>query len=69
MSIQELKSEAAALPDAERRELIGFLIARGRERAASYWDVLAAKVQDANPASWVREEDLDRALRLDQPEV
>ncbi len=34
MSIQELKREADALSEAERRELIGYLITRGRTRAA-----------------------------------
>lgn len=67
MSIQQLKSEADALSDAERRELIGYLVARGRERPASYWDALAAKIKDRDPAHWVQEEDLDRALGLDRP--
>lgn len=69
MSLQQLKSEAAALSDAERRELIGYLIARGRERSESYWDALAAKIDDQDPAHWVREEELDRALGLDRPGV
>jgi hypothetical protein len=69
MSIQQLKSEAVALSAAERRELIGYLIAVGRERPAGYWDALAAKIEDRDPAHWVPEEDLDRALGLDRPEA
>lgn len=69
MSIQKLKEQAGALSSAERRELIGFLIALGRERPASYWDALAAKVEDRDPAHWVREEELDRALHLDDSEA
>jgi hypothetical protein len=34
MSIQQLKSEADALSEAERRELIGYLITCGPQRAA-----------------------------------
>ena len=67
MSIQQLKAEAAGLPDAERRELVGYLIAKGREHAPAYWERLAAKVEDRDPAHWVPEADLDRALGLDQP--
>ncbi len=67
MSIQQLKSEADALSDVERRELIGYLIARGRERVAGYWDGIAAKIADNDPTHWVREEGLDRALGLEQP--
>jgi hypothetical protein len=69
MSLQQLKAEADALSAGERRELIGYLIARGRERASSYWEALAAKIEDKDPARWVREEELDHALRLDQPEA
>lgn len=34
MSIQQLKSEAAELPESERRELIDYLITVGRQRSA-----------------------------------
>jgi hypothetical protein len=61
MSIEQLKSEAGALSGAERRELIGYLIAVGRECQAAYWDRLEAKVEDRDPAHWGREEELDRA--------
>ena len=67
MSIQQLKAEAAGLSDAQRRELIGYLVTVGREHAPAYWERLAAKIEDRDPAHWVREEDLDRALDLDQP--
>jgi hypothetical protein len=67
MSIQQLKSEAGALSAEERRELIGYLVALGRERSASYWDALSAKIENRDPSHWVREEDLDRVLNLDRP--
>ena len=59
MSIQQLKAEAAALPDAERRELIAYLLALGRNRAAEYWDRMAAKIEDQDPSHWVGDEHLD----------
>jgi hypothetical protein len=66
MSIQQLKQAASELSEAERRELIGYLVALGRERSAEYWDRLAAKVADGDPAHWVQGEDLDRVLHLDR---
>ena len=69
MSLQQLKTEASVLSDLERRELIGHLVALGREREAGYWEKLAAKLEDQDPAHWVREEQLDRALGLDRPEA
>jgi hypothetical protein len=69
MSIQQLKEEARTLSAAERRELIGYLIALGRQRDASYWDSIATKIEDQDPAHWASEEELDRVLHLDQPEA
>jgi hypothetical protein len=64
MSIEQLKAEADALSDKERKELIGYLLALGRKRTADYWDRLAAKIGDNNPSHWVAEESLDQALGL-----
>ena len=69
MSIQQLKAEATALSDRDRRELIGYLLSLGRERTSDYWDRLAVKIEDRDPAHWVAEEGLDRALGLDRPEA
>ncbi len=69
MSILQLKTQAAALTDLERRELIGYLVNLGRQRATEYYDRLSAKIEDRDPAHWVAEESLDRALGLDHPEV
>ena len=44
MSLEQLKSEADALSAEERRELISYLIQRGRKHSAAYWDKLAAIV-------------------------
>jgi hypothetical protein len=67
MSIPELRAEAAALSDQDRRELIGYLLSIGRQRSSEYWDRLAAKIEDRDPTNWVAEEDLDKALGLDRP--
>jgi len=69
MSILQLKTEAAALTDLERRELVGYLVNLGRQRAAEYYDRLAAKIANRDPARWVEEENLDQALGLDRPEA
>ncbi len=59
MSIEQLKAEATALPDQERKELIGYLLALGRKRTPDYWDRIAAKIGDNDPAHWMAEESLD----------
>lgn len=69
MSIEQLKAEAMALSDAERKEFIGYLLALGRKRTAEYWNRMTTKIEDNDPSHWVAEEDLDRALGLDRPEV
>ena len=69
MSLNQLKTEASALTDVQRRELIGYLVSLGREREVGYWDKLAVKVEDRDPAHWVPEEQLDRVLGLDRPEA
>ncbi|HEY3900070.1 MAG TPA: hypothetical protein VGM54_15790 [Chthoniobacter sp.] len=66
MGIQQLKAEAAALPDSERRELIAYLLALGGKRTAGYWDRIATKVEDRDPSHWVSEENLDQALGLNR---
>ena len=66
MSIPELRAEAAALSDQDRRELIGYLLSIGRQRSSEYRDRIAAKIEDRNPENWVAEADLDKALGLDQ---
>ena len=66
MSIQQLKAEATALSDEERRELIGYLLNLGRQRTPDYWDRIAMKISDDDPSHWVAEEGLDKALGLDR---
>ena len=64
MSIQQIKDEAAILPEQQRRELIGYLLSLGRKNDPEYWDKIEAGIADRNPNRWVGEEGLDAALRL-----
>ena len=66
MSLQQLKANAADLPDAERRELLAYLVALGRSRDDVYWQKVEAQIGDRDPQHWVRGEDLNRALGLDR---
>ncbi len=50
MSFQQLKREADALSDAERRELIGYLV-RGHTRAA---EELSARDRSAEFLAWAQ---------------
>jgi hypothetical protein len=67
VSIQQIKDEAANLSEAQRRELIGYLVSIGRKNDAAYWDGIEAGIADQNPKRWVGKEDLDAALRLNEP--
>lgn len=66
MSLEQLKIGAAELPEAQRRELVAYLVALGRSRNAAYREKLESKIEDRDPAHWVPGEDLDRALGLDR---
>jgi len=69
MSFEQIKAESVALTPQQRRELIGHLLALGRKGDPEFQRKLAARMDDKNPARWVSEEDLDRALGLDQAGV
>ena len=65
MSFEQIKAESAALTPEQRRQLIGHLLALGRKDGGDFRRKLAAKIDDSDPANWVAEDDLDRALGLD----
>jgi len=66
MNVDELVSEAAALPREQRKALIGRLLALGRgERDAAFRRMLAEKIDDTSPENWVPMADLPKHLRLD----
>jgi hypothetical protein len=65
MNVDELVSEAAALPWEQRKALIGRLLAIGRgERDVAFRRMLAEKIDDKAPENWVVMEDLPKHLRL-----
>jgi hypothetical protein len=65
MSFEQIKAESTTLTPEQRRQLIGHLLALGRKDAGEFRRKLAAKIDDNDPAHWVAEDDLDRALGLD----
>jgi hypothetical protein len=66
MSFEQIKAESAGLTREQRRELIGHLLALGRQGDPDFRRKIAAKIDDNDPNHWVAEEDLDHALGLDQ---
>jgi hypothetical protein len=69
MSFEQIKAESATLTTEQRRELIGHLLSLGRKLQPDFRSKMAEKIDDNDPAHWVAEEDLDRALGLDQAGV
>jgi hypothetical protein len=66
MSFEQIKAESATLTAEQRRELIGHLLALGRKVDRDFRSRMTRKIDDNDPAHWVVEEDLDRALGLDR---
>jgi len=62
MSLTQLKDEAAQLPSQEQRELIAYLIALQTSGDEAFKAMLAARIDDPNPANWV---ELDDAQKRD----
>ncbi len=68
MSIEQIVSEVAALPDPQRKQLIGRLLALGRseEESAAFRREMAARLDDDDPAQWMSYEELRRRLPAEQ---
>jgi len=64
MSIEQIVSEAAALPEEQRKELIGRLIALGRskEEDAEFKRRMAELIDDKDPSHWMTGDELRRRL-------
>ena len=64
MSIEQIVNEAASLPDQQRKELIGRLIALGRSKAedAEFRRQMAERIDDHDPSHWMTYEELQRRL-------
>jgi hypothetical protein len=64
MSIEQIVNEAAALPEHQRKELIGRLIALGRsaEEGAEFRRQMAERIDDNDPSHWMSYDELKRRL-------
>ena len=67
MSIEQIVNEAAAMPEAQRKELIGHLIALGRSprEVAEFRREMAVRIDDSDPAHWITYDELKRRLPAD----
>lgn len=66
MSIEQIVTEAAALPVMERKQLIGQLIAIGRaQHDVEFKRTLAERLDDGDPSHWVSYDELKRRLPAD----
>ncbi len=66
MEVAELKTELVSLNASNRRQILAFLVALEREADFSYRQKLAEKIDDRNPDHWIRGEDLEAKLGLNQ---
>ena len=69
MSIEQIVTEAAAMPVTERKQLIGRLIAIGRaQQDAEFKRTLAERIDDGDPSHWLSYDELKRRLPADTAE-
>jgi hypothetical protein len=64
MSVAEMKREAIALPEAERRELSAFLLQLGRERNEGWRQELSRRMQDMDAGKKVSQQEFERRAGL-----
>jgi hypothetical protein len=62
MSIEVLKQELAGLAQADRSQIMAFLLALQDGQDDAYRATLAGKIDDRNPARWVSIDELDRRI-------
>ena len=64
MNIEQIVAEAAALPEQERKDLIGRLLAIGRDRReeAEARKQMAELIDDNDPSHWITYDELKRRL-------
>ena len=69
MSIEQIVTEAAALPEQERKDLIGRLLAIGRDRREEEEEArkqMAELIDDNDPSHWCSGEELRRMIEADE---
>ena len=64
MSIEALQRELRALPSAERRKLIAFMVVLEDEGRSDYAAKLGERIDDRSPARWLSPERCERELGL-----
>ncbi len=63
MSIEQIVTEAAAMPALERKQLIGRLLAIGRaQEDADFRHTLAERMDDGDPSHWISYDELKQRL-------
>ena len=69
MSIEEIVTEAAALPEQQRKDLIGRLLAIGRDKreAAEFRKEMAELIDDNDPSHWITYDELKRRVHANAP--
>jgi hypothetical protein len=66
MSIEQIVKEATALPQEQRKELIGRLLAIGRsQREEAELKRMDALIDDNDPSHWITYDELKRRLPAD----
>jgi hypothetical protein len=69
MSIEVLREELAALPQAERSKIMAFLVALQDRDDTTYRERLARMIDDKTPGRWMRVEEADHRLGIDRGEL
>ncbi|PWU16745.1 MAG: hypothetical protein C5B50_12905 [Verrucomicrobia bacterium] len=64
VSIEAIRNELRALPSAERRKLMAFMVALEDEGREGYAAKLAKRIDDRSPERWLTPEQCERELGL-----
>jgi hypothetical protein len=62
MSIEAIKGELRALPTAERRKLMAFMVVLDDQERADYAATMARRIDDQSPERWLTSEECERQL-------
>lgn len=66
MSLTELKNEAVALPESERRELAAYLLQIGRERNQAWRDETSRRMSEMDAGKKITQAEFERRAGLDK---
>lgn len=66
MSLAELKQNAVALPENERRELAAYLLQIGRERNQAWRDETSRRMQEMDAGKKITQAEFERQVGLDK---